>query len=107
MALIPGGYFAVDAFFFLSGLLTFALLTEKVFAKRGRFPWHMVYIHRFLRLFIPIAFLTGFFMLVYPYVEDSLTWGNFTDTYVKQFCGNWKWLPNLFFINNMVPWTSD
>ena len=29
-SIVPGGYFAVDAFFFLSGLLTFYLITVKL-----------------------------------------------------------------------------
>lgn len=34
-ALIPGGFYAVDVFFFMSGLLTFYLLTIKMYPKKG------------------------------------------------------------------------
>lgn len=42
------GVFAVDTFFFLSGLLvTYGLL--KQFSKTNRINWILYYVHRFLR----------------------------------------------------------
>ena len=43
--LIPGGFFAVDAFFFLSGFLTFALLCQKMVPVGGRGSFVLIYLH--------------------------------------------------------------
>jgi hypothetical protein len=45
-ALIPGGFYSVDVFFFLSAFLTFNLLTEKLYNKPiilGHYA--MIYVH--------------------------------------------------------------
>ena len=61
--IIPGGFYAVDSFFFLSGLLTFYLLTEKLFPKRGWAGFYktfLIYFHRYYRLIFPLVFVTLF-----------------------------------------------
>jgi len=54
--LVPGGFFAVDVFFFLSGFLTFYLLTIKIYPRKGRENYLMVYFHRWFRLFTPALY---------------------------------------------------
>lgn len=55
-ALVPGGFFAVDVFFYLSGFLTFYLLTQRMYPKGGRDNYPMIYFHRWYRLAFPSAF---------------------------------------------------
>lgn len=40
--------FAVDSFFFLSGFLTFYLLTQKLYPANGKGNYLMLYVHRYL-----------------------------------------------------------
>ena len=40
--------FAVDSFFFLSGFLTFYLLTTKLYPSNGKGNYIMLYVHRYL-----------------------------------------------------------
>ena len=45
-ALITGGFYSVDVFFFMSGFLTFALLPEKFYGKKIRIvEYLMIYVH--------------------------------------------------------------
>jgi len=40
--------FAVDSFFFLSGFLTFYLLTVKMYPTQGKTNFLLLYLHRYL-----------------------------------------------------------
>jgi hypothetical protein len=72
--IIPGGFYAVDSFFFLSGMLTFLLLTEKLFPKRGwagGYKTFLIYFHRFYRLIFPIVFVTLIAMYLMKYLGSG------------------------------------
>ena len=69
--ILPGGLFAVDAFFFLSGLLTFALLTSKLYPRGGKGNYLLIYLHRWLRLAIPVALVMLFAVGIYPYIGEG------------------------------------
>ena len=45
-ALIPGGLYAVDAFFFLSGFLSFYTLTTRMYPRKGKESFLLLYFHR-------------------------------------------------------------
>jgi len=99
---VPGGFYAVDSFFFLSGFLTFYLLTMKMYPKNGKANWFLIYFHRYYRLIFPVVFVTGVavFLAQYlgngPYYKNG--WGIFTEQ-----CGTYWWT-NFLFINNLYPW---
>ena len=46
-ALIPGGLYAVDAFFFLSGFLSFYTLTTRMYPRKGKENFLLLYFHRY------------------------------------------------------------
>jgi len=60
--------FAVDSFFFLSGFLTFYLLTEKLYPTNGKGNYLMFYVHRYLRLIFPLGLIIIFTMFIFPYI---------------------------------------
>ena len=45
IAIILNGTFSVDTFFFLSGLLTFYLLTLKLHPTQGKGNYFLLYLH--------------------------------------------------------------
>ena len=103
--LIPGGLYAVDSFFFLSGFLTFYLLWTKMYPKKGKMNYLMLWFHRYYRLFFPLVFTMGFCIYLMRYLGD----GPFYKRSVNKFfssCGKYWW-PNLFYINNLYPWELE
>ena len=103
-ALIPGGLYAVDAFFFLSGFLSFYLLTAKMYPRKGKENFFLLYFHRYYRLIFPIIFITIFGMFLIPYLGD----GPYYRTGWEFMIDNCKkyWWTNLLFINNIHPWNN-
>ena len=69
--IVPGGFYAVDSFFFLSGFLTFCLLASKMYPKKGKINFGLLYFHRYYRLIFPIIFVTGFTMFVMTHLGDG------------------------------------
>jgi hypothetical protein len=100
-SIFSGGLYAVDTFFFMSGFLTWYLITKKAYSKKGRINWALVYFHRYYRLFFPFAGTMFFTMYLFPYTAD----GPLFRQSVENFFEKWKtyWWTNLLFICNFVP----
>ena len=101
---VENALFAVDTFFFLSGLLTAYLTLREMYRRKGRFPFLPFYIHRYLRLTPSIAFVLFFFMFMTVHLSDgpyySLTLDS-ASTYYNN-CRSYWWT-NLLYINNFYP----
>ena len=104
--LIPAGVYAVDTFFFLSGLLTCYLLTIKMYPKKGSTNFFLVYFHRYYRLIFPLMFVQGVAVCLAKYLGDGpiykQTWEALIDVPCKKY-----WWSNLLFINNLIPWDMN
>ena len=100
--LIPGGFFAVDVFFYMSGFLTFYLLTLKMYPKRGCANFPMLIFHRWFILFTPALFC----VLLANYVFHLFRNGPFFNQSWNMNCNGSNWWASLLFINNIVPWGS-
>jgi peptidoglycan/LPS O-acetylase OafA/YrhL len=73
-ALVYGALYAVDTFFWLSGLLMAYLFVRELQAKDGKVPWGMVYFHRFWRI-LPLYMFALFTSWAYlKYLGDSPLW---------------------------------
>eukprot|EP00343_Euplotes_focardii_P007471 CAMPEP_0205818724 /NCGR_PEP_ID=MMETSP0206-20130828/748_1 /ASSEMBLY_ACC=CAM_ASM_000279 /TAXON_ID=36767 /ORGANISM="Euplotes focardii, Strain TN1" /LENGTH=582 /DNA_ID=CAMNT_0053111403 /DNA_START=329 /DNA_END=2077 /DNA_ORIENTATION=+ len=104
-AIIPGGEFAVDTFFYLSGFLTFYLLTSKLYPKKGNIGLvntFLIYFHRYYRLIFPLVFVQFFTMFVIRYFGDGPIYRQNWDL-LNQNCFDNPW-SNFLFINNFIPW---
>ena len=105
---ILNGFFSVDTFFFLSGLLV-AYLTLRDMSRRKpgfkRFPILMYYIHRILRLTPAYAFvLFGYWFLIPHFGNGPLyAQGVGDNSLAYQNCVKYWWT-NLLYINNLYPW---
>ena len=105
--IVPAGVYAVDIFFFLSGLLTCYLLILKMYPKKGSINFLLVYFHRYYRLIFPLLFVQGLSMCLIRYLGDGPIYRQSWDSLLKK---QWEkyWWSHLFFINNLIPWkTSD
>eukprot|EP00343_Euplotes_focardii_P011854 CAMPEP_0205833682 /NCGR_PEP_ID=MMETSP0206-20130828/50181_1 /ASSEMBLY_ACC=CAM_ASM_000279 /TAXON_ID=36767 /ORGANISM="Euplotes focardii, Strain TN1" /LENGTH=426 /DNA_ID=CAMNT_0053140291 /DNA_START=585 /DNA_END=1861 /DNA_ORIENTATION=- len=105
---IAGGVYAVDTFFWLSGFLTFALLTSKMYPKKGNIGaknFLMLYFHRYYRLVIPVAFVQFFFMGLMGYLGNGPLYESGMQEFQKP-C-NTYWWSNLLFVNNFLPWDMN
>lgn len=72
--IMPGGFFAVDIFFFLSAFLGAYLMLDKLYGKTKGINLFMLYFHRYYRLIWSIIFLMLFACFVYPHLGDGPAW---------------------------------
>lgn len=96
---IVSGFFSVDSFFFLSGVLV-AYLTFRQMAKKGRFPFINYYVHRYLRLTPTYAFVIFFAWTLTTHLSYGP--GLLREPFAEQ-CSKYWWT-NLLYINNLYPW---
>eukprot|EP00164_Ancoracysta_twista_P000936 GFYU01001225.1.p1 GENE.GFYU01001225.1~~GFYU01001225.1.p1 ORF type:complete len:629 (+),score=138.60 GFYU01001225.1:88-1974(+) len=100
--IIPGGFFAVDTFFFLSGFLASYLLMKTLNRSVDglrNVEWVMVYVHRYLRITPNV----GVLILLLTYLQPPLVSGPFA-FYMNQSVQNCKddgWWRTLLFIGNL------
>lgn len=94
--IIPGGFFAVDVFFFFSSFLATYLLASKVFDGRLNLP--MTYLHRYLRLGIPVILFTFFLMTCFDFVISGPN-SIFAHQVIEGGCSKYWWT-NILFIGN-------
>ena len=98
--LVDNGFFAVDNFFVLSGLLMSYLSIREMERHQGKFPFVFFYIHRLLRLSPAYYFAVFLNFKVLPYVGSGPLW------FLQDFhrCEKYWWT-NLLYINNFYPTT--
>ena len=98
---VENAFFAVDSFFFLSGVLVAYLSLRQMKKRKGRFPILHYYIHRYLRLTPTYAFVLFFawFLTKHIAAAPSIT---LVDPYGPA-CAKYWWT-NLLYINNLYPW---
>ncbi|XP_028392817.1 nose resistant to fluoxetine protein 6-like isoform X2 [Dendronephthya gigantea] len=96
---VINAYYAVDSFFFLSGLLVAYTCLRKIAKNDGKFNWVLFYVHRFWRLTPSYMFVILFTVHVKGLISDSPYWNVY---YKDPFCED-KWWTNLLYINNFYP----
>ncbi|CAI2359170.1 unnamed protein product [Moneuplotes crassus] len=101
-SIVPGGIYAVDTFFFLSGFLTFALLISKMYPKKGMIGivnTFLIYFHRYYRLIFPMIYIQLFTMFVMRYFGNGPMYRQSWDFLTKScFANPWQ---NFVFIANL------
>ena len=98
IAIIVNATFSVDSFFFLSGLLSFYLLSLKMHPRQGKTNFLLIYLHRYIRLLPIMVFTILFFTYILPEIGQGPAWGFMYAQ--KEVCKQHWWL-NLLYINNM------
>ena len=97
---ISSAFFAVDSFFFLSGVLVAYLVLRQMEKSNGRFPFLPFYIHRYLRLTPTYVFVVFFAWFITPYISygPGLSFGNPLGANCPRY-----WWTNFLYINNLYP----
>ena len=103
---IDNGFFSVDSFFFLSGVLVAYLTLRQMKKKDGRFPIIQYYVHRYLRLTPTYAFVLFFTWSLTAHLGTGPIL-SLSENALAEGCSNFYWLTNLFYINNFLPWDGN
>ena len=98
---ILNGFFSVDSFFFLSGVLAAYLTLREMARRKGKFPILMYYIHRYLRLTPTLAFVMFFGWFLTLHLADGPIYQQEVSLWY-QGCTKYWWT-NLLYINNLYP----
>ena len=95
---IMNGFFSVDIFFVLSGLLMSYLSIKEMERRKGKFPFLFYYVHRLLRLSPGYYFALFLLFKILPHVGSGPLWflGN------VHRCDHYWWT-NILYINNFYP----
>lgn len=97
---IPGGFFAVDVFFYLSGFLGAYLMINKFYGKKSM-NFAMIYFHRFYRLAPTVFLLIMFAMTFVTLMGDGPVWSQISDYWIAE-CPQYWW-SYVLFINSIHP----
>ena len=104
--LLAQGFFSVDSFFFISGLLVAYLTLQEMSFRAASglkwrvFPFISYYIYRYFRLTIVYGFVVLFFIQLLPYLGYGPLWST-VDKYAED-CREYWWT-NLLYVNNFYP----
>ncbi|XP_037729593.1 nose resistant to fluoxetine protein 6 [Drosophila subpulchrella] len=98
MEIIQEGVFAVDTFFFISGLLVAMVALRAMEKSKGKLNIPLMYLHRYLRLTPIVAACILLYWKILPLLGDGPLFGNWNfDNYAT--CEeNWYW--TLLYIQN-------
>ncbi|XP_022092124.1 nose resistant to fluoxetine protein 6-like [Acanthaster planci] len=96
---ILNAFFAVDSFFFLSGLLVSFLTLSRMQELRSVKAWVWFYFHRYWRLTPVLGLTILVWMFIQPFFGDSPVW--YTNT-ARTSCEKYWWT-TLLYINNFYP----
>ena len=102
---IANGFYSVDSFFFLSGVLVAYITLRHMARNKGRFPIVTFYVHRYLRLTPSYAFVLFFFWFLTMHLSNGPIFHLATDVNSDSYKSCEKyWWTNLLYINNLYPW---
>ena len=101
---VLNGYFSVDSFFFLSGVLVSYLTFREMARRNGQFPFVTYYLHRILRLTPTYMFVLFFYWFLTIHLVQGPQFLQFTgpDSPTVKNCESYWWT-NLLYINNFYP----
>jgi len=96
--------FAIDCFFFFSSFLATFFLLKRMKENEGNVGSVLaIYLHRYMRL-IPLYFFLLLFFWKFMVLFGDGPMFFLYDEFAQ--CGS-RWYWHLFFLNNIIPWSSD
>ncbi|OMJ79325.1 hypothetical protein SteCoe_20666 [Stentor coeruleus] len=96
-----GGFFAVDIFFSITGFFTSYFLIVQMEKTKGKIPWKLMYLNRYIRIVPTYAFVIGLNYFILPLLNSGPIWSNTRQRTVGD-CDTYWWT-NFLFINNFIP----
>lgn len=101
--IVPGGFFAVDVFFFMSAFLGVYLMISK-FANNNKMNIPMIFLHRYMRLAPSVLLIMLFAMTFFQFLGEGPLWPIYSERLFKD-CPRYIW-SYLLFLNSVVPHTQ-
>ncbi|XP_041447569.1 nose resistant to fluoxetine protein 6-like [Drosophila obscura] len=98
MVVIYEGVFAVDTFFFISGMLVSMVALRSMEKAKGKLNIPLMYLHRYLRLTPIVAVAILVYLKVLPLMADGPLFGNWNFDNYDSCNENWYW--TLLYIQN-------
>ncbi|XP_017003600.2 nose resistant to fluoxetine protein 6-like [Drosophila takahashii] len=98
MDIIYEGVFAVDTFFFISGLLVAMVALRSMEKAKGKLNIPLMYLHRYLRLTPVVAISILVYWKILPLLGDGPLYGNWNFDSYDRCEDNWYW--TLLYIQN-------
>uniref|UniRef100_A0A6P4F8L6 Nose resistant to fluoxetine protein 6 n=1 Tax=Drosophila rhopaloa TaxID=1041015 RepID=A0A6P4F8L6_DRORH len=98
MDIIYEGVFAVDTFFFISGLLVAMVALRSMEKAKGKLNIPLMYLHRYLRLTPIVAVSILLYLKLLPLMGDGPLFGNWNFDSYDNCNDNWYW--TLLYIQN-------
>ncbi|XP_017145312.1 nose resistant to fluoxetine protein 6 [Drosophila miranda] len=98
MYVIYEGVFAVDTFFFISGMLVSMVALRSMEKTKGRLNIPLMYLHRYLRLTPIVAVAILVYLKVLPLMADGPLYGTWNFDNYKSCNTDWFW--TLLYIQN-------
>nr|ABO27283.1 CG5892 protein [Drosophila melanogaster] len=96
--IIQEGVFAVDSFFFISGLLVAMVALRSMEKAKGKLNIPLMYLHRYLRLTPIVAVSILLYWKLLPHLGDGPLYGNWNFDSYDRCEGNWYW--TLLYVQN-------
>lgn len=96
---IINGFFCVDTFFLMSGLLVAYNIMKVLDKSKGKLNLPMFYLHRYLRLTPTYAVLVAMGATMLSLLGNGPYWGVMETQ--EKYCRD-NWWTNLLYINNVV-----
>ncbi|KAH8349031.1 hypothetical protein KR067_001463 [Drosophila pandora] len=100
MDVIYEGVFAVDTFFFISGLLVAMVPLRTMEKANGKLNIPLMYLHRYLRLTPIVAVMILVYLKLLPRISDGPLYGNWNFDNYDNCNENWYW--TLLYIQNFA-----
>ncbi|XP_017119535.1 nose resistant to fluoxetine protein 6 [Drosophila elegans] len=98
MNIIYEGVFAVDSFFFISGMLVAMVALRSMERAKGKLNIPLMYLHRYLRLTPILAVSILLYLKLLPLMGDGPLFGNWNFDSYDSCNDNWYW--TLLYIQN-------
>ncbi|KAI8045287.1 nose resistant to fluoxetine protein 6 [Drosophila gunungcola] len=98
MNIIYEGVFAVDSFFFISGMLVAMVALRSMERAKGKLNIPLMYLHRYLRLTPILAVSILVYLKLLPLMGDGPLFGNWNFDSYDSCNDNWYW--TLLYIQN-------
>ena len=101
--IVPGGFFAVDTFFFLSAFLGTYLMLIKFYQKQ-KLNLGMIYFHRVYRIIIPLGLVIAAYLTFYIYLGSGPIWNQRAQPGIDS-CKE-QWWYAILLVSNVLPWKN-
>ncbi|XP_044729189.1 O-acyltransferase like protein-like [Chrysoperla carnea] len=96
---VTGGTVSVDTFFIMSGFLLTLTFLKQIDRLKGKFPWIMFYVHRYIRLTVGLLVVLIFTLTIAIKIGRGPFWNVLVQNGLVELCEK-KWWSALLYVQN-------